>query len=299
MAAVAPHACLDLSDEDLCQDDIQVESLDWCDDCSSGDGCPHHPPTSAVNCDLLSEPEPVAVEPESLSLTEVTVTLAEDPLPQVPGEDPLPQVPGAGVAVDAENPAPDTVPASSPESPSSPSGQDKLAATLDHVHSVIVSLLVGETIVRQVKRAAEVRLLKDLAEYDAGIDAIIAALNETRHKTKIEMSDAIEPCLKQLEAQSDELLISIGQLQGLALVLANSLASDDPLSPVDMSLLNNSSLLKHFDRPVVEPALFRTAMATLDPLKDEMVNKLSTFAVEDLLVRVCDHALLFVCLFPL
>lgn len=151
--------------------------------------------------------------------------------------------------------------ASTDSSNSSDEDEPKFENEFNTIRATIASLIAGETSIKRLKETAIQKLPESLANYDTMVDELIQSINTARLRIKRDMQEAIGSRIKQLDSQCDELAVSIGQLQGLALLLNSARAPGMTVMAmmnVEDAVRISRVLLKPFTKPTCHPGIVFT-----------------------------------------
>lgn len=164
---------------------------------------------------------------------------------------------------------------SSPSRFPSSSAVEDLMLHLPAIDDAIQSLVVGELDVMAAKEAAEARLAATLSESDEFVKDIMRALAATLMRVKGNIRAAADVEIKRLDAQCDELAVSVGQLLGLAALIRGQDGSDIN-NGVGTVFARCKPLLKGFTKPNA-PGKPLSRATTIERLRSELTKALSEF----------------------
>lgn len=132
-------------------------------------------------------------------------------------------------------------------------------ALLRQLQAKATSLIALEASVQDTKLHVQQRLSTSLSQYDALIDGIITSIEHIRTAVKAEVAEVCCNTMKRLDAQSEELAVSIGQLQGLITLVESAHQIPEQL------LLQCKSLLLSKNHVVTDPKVVFEVTKTRNP----------------------------------
>lgn len=162
--------------------------------------------------------------------------------------------------------------------------KQELRSKLSVIQSTIASLVDGKAVVKQTIVDTRLRLQQSLAEYQSMIDGIVQNIRDTADRVKQNMTDAVECQLKRLDAQCDEIDVSISQIEGFSAMTVDCIGeSVDAGKLCEVAkVTRKNGLLEMFRGPVCAPTL---VYETPQPELKLMLTRLTSFAAKNSHVR--------------